>query len=319
MKINKKLIKVGIHTAPNHADDILCVAFLCIEYGIDNVIVVKSRDENELSQCDYILDVGGKDEIIRDNNGEIVQVWLDHHQKESGYNANKIKKSACGKLADFLYSDKPEFCRELHRLLLDAVEATDNGQDLANFHINEDLLAFVGYTANVPWYTDKTNVDYNSLIEQKFKNTLDIVINVVNNVFDNIEGILLAEPIINEAIHNRTNKEYIILDRYIPSNIWQYFIFLYNQTVENDEDKIKFVIIPTKNAWDAQTVHVNLYSFISFVNFPFFWGGLRFKDLEEESGIKDAIFCHTELFFFEGSTKESAIEAVTKALGTFYL
>ena len=85
------------------------------------------------------------------------------------------------------------------------------------------------------------------------------------------------------------------------------------------EDKIKFVIIPTKNAWDAQTVHVNLYSFISFVNFPFFWGGLRFKDLEEESGIKDAIFCHTELFFFEGSTKESAIEAVNKALGTFYL
>lgn len=314
MKIEKKEIKVGIHTAPNHADDILCVALLCIEYGTDNVTVVKTRELEELQTCDYILDVGGKDQIVTNEDGKITQVWLDHHQKDSGYNANGVKKSACGKLADFLYDDKPEFCRELHRLLLDAVEATDNGQDLVSFHIDENLLSFVGYTANVQWYIDKDQEDYNELVDERFYKTLYMVKNIVNNIFLDIQGILMAEPIIQNAIDNRNKKEYIILDKFIPSHIWQYFIYLYNEKVTKPKDKIKFVIYPTKNAWDAQTVHVNLHTFKSFVGFPFFWGGLRFEELEAECGIKGAIFCHTEQFFFEGATKECVIKAVEKVL-----
>lgn len=304
MKINKDKIRVGIHSEPNHADDVLCVALLQKEYGKENVSVLRTRDIEKLKTCDYILDVGGKDELVRDKEGRLVQVWLDHHQKESGYEENGVKKAACSKLVDFLFDEDEKTRTELHRILIDQVAVADNGQDL---HIGNNVLNFVGYTVEQNWTLPPSKEES----EKCFLMTLDIVYNILDRIMEKISNMEFGESLIKEALH--TENEYIVLEQYVPRSIWDKTLIKYNK---KNSKKIKAVVFPsTHENWDVIMVHKRMDSFECLVIFPSQWLGLRDNELEEASGITDAVFCHTAGFFWESKTKESAILAVKKALG----
>ena len=302
MKINKDKVKVGIHSEPNHADDVLCVALLQNEYGKKNVSVVRTRDIEELKTCDYILDVGGKDEIVKDKDGEIVQVWLDHHQKDSGYEENGVKKAACSKLVDFLY-DNEQTRKELHRLLVDPVAVADNGQDI---QVGKNLLNFVGYVVEQDW----TILPSKEESEKCFKTALGMVYEILVKVLEQIANKDFGKNLILNAL--KSDKEFIILEQYVPRSIWNTMLLKYNR---EHTKKIKAVIFPsTHKNWDAIMVHKTNDSFECIKTFPDSWLGLRDEELTEVSGVKDAVFCHTAGFFWESKTRESAILAVEKAL-----
>ena len=303
MKINKDKIRVGIHSEPNHADDVLCVALLQREYGKDNVSVLRTREIDKLKTCDYILDVGGKDEIVKNADGEIVQGWLDHHQKDSGYEENGVKKAACSKLVDFLYEDE-QIRKELHKILIDPVAVDDNGQDL---QVGKNLLNFVGYVIEQDWTLPPSKAKS----EQCFQTALNIVFEILNKVLERILNRDFGTNLILSALD--TKKDYIVLEQYVPRSIWNGMLIKYNK---EHEKKIKAVVFPsTHSNWDAIMVHKRLDSFECLQNFPENWCGLRDEELEQESGIKGAVFCHTAGFFWESTTKESAILAVEKVLG----
>lgn len=304
MKINKDKIRVGIHSEPNHADDVLCVALLQKEYGKENVSVLRTRDIENLKTCDYILDVGGKDELVRDKDGKLVQVWLDHHQKDSGYEENGVKKAACSKLVDFLFDDDEKTRTELHRILIDPVAVADNGQDL---RIGNNVLNFVGYTVEQNWTLQPSK----EKSEKCFLMTLDIVYNILDRIMEKISNMEFGESLIKEAL--QTEDEYIVLEQYVPRSIWDKILIKYNK---KNVKKIKAVVFPsTHGNWDAIMVHKRMDSFECLKTFPSQWLGLRDNELEEVSGITDAVFCHTAGFFWESKTKKSAILAVKKALG----
>lgn len=306
MLIEKDKIKVGIHSEPNHPDDILCVVLLEKEYGEENVQVVRTRDLEILKTCDYILDVGGKDEIVRDKDGNIVQVWLDHHQIDSEYETNGVKKAACSKLADFLYSDVNKFLlKELHRILIDPVAASDNGQDLV---VGQNLLNFVSLMVEQDWRKEPNAEE--SL--KRFNKTKEMVSNIVDGVVERISGLVTGRNIVCDILKNIGEREYIVLDRYIPKYIWNNILLEYNKAHNN---RIKAVVFPTTHlAWDGVMVHKDRNTFECIKNYPKNWLGLRDEELSKVSGISGAIFCHTAGFFFEGKTKESVIEAVEKVL-----
>lgn len=308
MRIEKEKIVVGIHSEPNHPDDVLCVALLVKEYGEENVEVKRTRDLDILKTCDYILDVGGKDEIVTDENGNIVQVWLDHHQPDSGYEENGVKKASCSKLVNFLYEDKgKDFIKELRYWLVDPVAVSDNGQDL---DMGQNLLNFVGTTIEQDW-TEEPNKEKS---DELFTNTRRMVNYILDKVITRIENRDFGREYVKKALDEaiKTNKEYIVLDKYIPRYIWNDMLMRYN---DKAHVKIKATILPTTHkAWDGIMVHKERNSFKCIINYPVEWLGLRDKELERVSGIKDAVFCHTEGFFFEGNTKDSAIEAVEKAI-----
>ena len=63
----KEFNKIGTHSGSFHADDVFCTAFLKLIN--DDLIVIRSRDNSELSTCDFIFDV---------SIGGIYNVY-DHH------------------------------------------------------------------------------------------------------------------------------------------------------------------------------------------------------------------------------------------------
>lgn len=303
MRINKEKIRVGIHSEPNHADDVLCVAFLVREYGKENVTVLRTRDEEQLKTCDYVLDVGAKDELVRDNKGNIVQVWLDHHQKDSEFEENGVKKAACSKLVDFLFDSDEKTRKELHKILVDPVAVSDNGQDL---QVGHNLLNFVGYVIEQNWTLPPSKEES----ERCFQTTLEMVLNILDKIMEKISNMEFGRNLIVDALN--TDKEYIVLEQYVPRSIWNSMLLKYNR--ENDK-KIKAVVFPsTHENWDVIMVHKTKDSFACIKTFPESWCGLRNEELVEESGIKDAVFCHTAGFFWESKTRESAILAIERTL-----
>ena len=48
--------------------------------------------------------------------------------------------------------------------------------------------------------------------------------------------------------------------------------------------------------------------------FPKSWSGKRGEELAEITGVKDAVFCHNDIFFAVAKSKEGAIELAKKAI-----
>src|SRR3984885_3813338 len=70
--MHKILRSLGTHDGAFHADEVTACALLCLFNLIDLDKIVRTRDPNRLSQCEYVCDVGG---IY-----EPADKQFDHHQ-----------------------------------------------------------------------------------------------------------------------------------------------------------------------------------------------------------------------------------------------
>ncbi|NBK25801.1 MAG: hypothetical protein EOM68_27770, partial [Spirochaetia bacterium] len=104
------------HDDKFHADEVLASA-LIIKLCPEDFVVLRTRAlPTNLSDKDWIVDVGGGP--------------YDHHEKDRETYKNGVKKAACGKVAEVLLREDPKTLEKLQRTLLWAVEAQDNGQSL---------------------------------------------------------------------------------------------------------------------------------------------------------------------------------------------
>jgi uncharacterized UPF0160 family protein len=95
------------------------------------------------------------------------------------------------------------------------------------------------------------------------------------------------------------------LDKNYP---WEYILNYFPEPL--------FVIYPKKidETWGIKTVRENPKTFINRKNFPKLWAGLRDEDLQNVSGVPEAVFCHRGLFLAIAKTKEGAIKLAQLAL-----
>ena len=66
--------------------------------------------------------------------------------------------------------------------------------------------------------------------------------------------------------------------------------------------------------WRVLAVRKRAESFENKKNLPRSWAGLRDKELQKITGVKDAVFCHRNLFMAVAKSKEGAIALARKAL-----
>lgn len=288
-----KRIKIGVHNGKFHADDVLCVSL--IRYFVTkNIEIVRTRDEKILNNCDFVLDVGGKDKITEN------QVCFDHHQEPTEYYENGIAYAACGKLADYLLKDNLPLLGELRSKFLWPVEAGDNGQDTKqfNFKIKDNLLSFV-QMMNCTWQEDL----YGERQDEHFWGAVEISDSILSAFMKHYESHKLAEIIINEKI-KQSKDGIIILDRYIGG--WAKLICKYN--ADHPDSRIKVGIVKSKeDLYLAQAISINEDSYETYVSFP--WGGLTDDELSRASGFEGGVFCHKSGFLCGFTTSESAIKA----------
>ena len=286
--INKEKITVGVHDGQFHADDVLCVVMLMYKYGKENVNIIRSRNLEILSTCDYILDVGGKDQISED------KVFLDHHQKESTFYENGVKMAACGKLANYLFSDDKTLLEGMKKDFLYAIEMADNGQKL-DINIKKSDFEFIA-KFNPTWFEDKNMYDI------YFKQAVETTLPVFEHTLEKIKARELAIDIFEDSFKKYDKNDRILfLKQYIP---WESFV------VDKNKEGANIAAVCFKdsnNNYSVWSVPPEKDEFCP-PRLPKEWATLRDEELQKVSGIKSAIFCFGPRCFFQCSDKKDALK-----------
>jgi uncharacterized UPF0160 family protein len=97
----------------------------------------------------------------------------------------------------------------------------------------------------------------------------------------------------------------IVLEQYTP---WK-------RTVHALSEEALFMVYPSDSGqWRIQTVPVEPGSFENKKSLPQAWAGLANKELQDVTGIDDAMFCHNGLFIAGATSFESTMKMATLAL-----
>ncbi len=297
-------ILVGVHGREFHEDDALCVSLIKAKFLGAIVRIIRTRDMNELAKCDFILDVGDKDEC----DGE--HLWLDHHQAEEFW-ANRVRKSACGKLAEVFWGSDPEFLAGLRTELLDSVEAIDNGQNLGDLGLSSSRLFFVhGFNPVAMAGEACSDVAY----DDAFASVLPMVDAVLRRVIVAVRAAIASRVAIEQAIAEYDGNGLLV----IPAPVdmaWEPAVASLNATLE-DSEKVLFVAFKDSDgvAGDLLVVKRDYPQFGALVDLPASWRGLRDDALSEESGVEGAIFCHQGGFMAVWQKFDAAVEAGHRAV-----
>ncbi len=286
---------VGTHSGTFHADDI--IAFIILDELYGSLELVRSRNDDLLSTCDLVFDVGGG--------------VYDHHTNNKEYRENGIPYAAAGLVwRDFgksLLEKKGVPVQSIGKVHLyideqymQGLDAIDNGVRFEREIIIPDLATDL-HRFNPKWNKDEDET------EQFYKAVQFARTSFLNLIEDQLAKIAAKSIIIN-AFVNREQKELLLLDQHCP---WHHAL------LEVDTGKeVQFVIYKDpRKGFLIQTVPVHGNTFESRKDLPLEWAGKSAEDLNHLLEIQDAIFAHPARFIAGAKSKESIMKMAAIAIG----
>lgn len=302
MRMLSKKLKLVTHDGSFHSDDIFAAATLSIY--LDNLgkrfQIIRTRDQEIINSGDYVFDVGG---IYDEKNNR-----FDHHQVggagrrilSTSEGQETIEYASFGlvwKKFGVEISGSKEVFDTVDRRLVVPVDAFDNGIDL--YKNNFENLS--PYTINdVMSIFSKTALEDANKDEQFMKALVwakEILTREIKKANDQIE----ITKIIRSFYESAKDKRLIIIDKPKVSRfeIWEAL---------QDFPEPLFVVYGDKQDWSIVAIRKNESTFGNRKNFPKPWAGLRDDELQNVSGVRDAVFCHRALFMAVAKSKEGAIK-----------
>ncbi len=274
------------HNGTMHADDVFATAFLSLYF--DNFKVARVNEvPKDISSNVIVYDIG---------NGK-----YDHHQSNARIRDNGIKYSSFGLLFEeyglrYLKKLKLKNTKAIYNYLvkdfIEGIDAIDNGifpLIKADYKVKtvSDIIKIFN-----PSYLSNDSLDEQFVKAVNLAET--ILIYELKNVVGKVEAGVKVKKILN-----KTKGPILILDEYLP----------YEETILTSLDgkKIKLVIYPSnRGGYAINTVPISTIDKTSRVYFPKNWGGLSNSDLEEVTGIKGSLFCHTNRFLMTAKDLDTA-------------
>ena len=134
------------------------------------------------------------------------------------------------------------------------------------------------------------------------------------------EACALARAVISKALaHAKADIEEKAFVRSVYELSPEKDVLVFSKQVSSlnlvEYPEVLAMVCPNEEGnWNGVMVRETYDSFKTRKQFPETWAGLRDQELAAVSGIPDAVFCHKARFFFVAKSKESALEAVKKAL-----
>ncbi|PIR85887.1 metal-dependent hydrolase [Candidatus Kaiserbacteria bacterium CG10_big_fil_rev_8_21_14_0_10_44_10] len=287
--------KVVTHNGGFHSDDVFAVATLQIHFGVENVEVIRTRDEAIIASGDIVVDVGGVYEPEKQR--------FDHHQVGAPGRENGIPYAAFG-LVWKEYGEKVAGSKEaaevIERRLVMPIDANDNGVSVyqtVRDDVSPATIQDVVSLFKPAWQGDE-NVD------EGFLEACALARTIILRAKMHAEAGVKEAQLAKETYTNSPDKKVIVTDVEFSGHLLV------------DYPEPLFVVSPDENGnWDATAIRKGFDSYETRVRFPSEWGGLRDKELAKVSGISDAVFCHKAGFLFVAGSKDGVLEAVKKVLG----
>ncbi len=279
----------GTHDGTFHADEVTACALLRYFNIIDNEKIIRTRDPEKLSSCEYVCDVGG----IYDPEKK----RFDHHQVDY-----KGPLSSAGMVLEYLKNQaliSPSDYDFLNNSLVRGVDAHDNGKDMQL----PGLCTFSHIISNfTPIHYD---VD-SSRQDDAFKQAQEFAFGHITRLFERFKYNQSCREIVAKAMAEF--RDCLIFEEPIP---WMDTFFEQG----GEHHPAHFVIMPSGKHWKLRGIPPHADDKMKVrTALPEDWAGLLDKDLKKMSGIQGALFCHKGRFISVWETKEDALAALERTL-----
>lgn len=289
MKPGILLRSFGTHDGSFHADEVTACALLLLFHQIDRNKIVRTRDPEKLSRCEYVCDVGGIYDPERKR--------FDHHQSDyrGGF-------SSAGMIWEYLKKsgviDEPTYAYFNHSLI-QGVDAIDNGRDFPQ-------VGHCSFSQVVSNFVPPAYDAAPEIFDKSFNDALDFVLGHVHRLLDRFHYIQACREKVAERMAQGGFA--LIFDEAMP---WMDSFF----DLGGEDHPALFVIMPSGDHWKLRGIPPNNeQKMLVRLALPEEWAGLIDEELKKASGIPGAIFCHKGRFTSVWQTKQDAIEALSYIL-----
>lgn len=288
---------VVTHSGKFHADDVFSIAILKQVYG-ESVEVIRTRDTETIAGADIVVDVGGIYDVASNR--------FDHHQTEgAGTRENDVPYASCGLIWKHFGQ---EICRDeevwkyIDERLIQPLDAGDTGytiskslfDDVHEVSLAESIAAF-----------NPTLLEGHEHADDYFAEAVVVAQKILERFLKRAELFVQGKKEIEAMYQQAEDKRIIELSTPYP---WK------NILTEYPEPRIVFFQDQTSRNWYAQAVPKEEESFETRISFPKNWAGLSDENLQEVSGVADAVFCHRNLFLVVAKSRTGVLELIEKTL-----
>lgn len=303
---------VAVHNGIFHADDAFAVSVLRLA-GLQ-IQVVRTRDLQTLTDADYRVDVGGRNDPETND--------FDHHQKGgAGDRSNGVPFAAFGLLWEYrgrsiirrFWGAEPPTDVEVEavhdavdRSLVQPVDAADNGHEIVAENVHNDVRPFTVSHAislfNPGWDEDGTERD------DKFDVAANMARRILLREVVRAIGVVRARTVVDLCLMGRPDPRILILPQFVP---WQDALF----AADPHGEKVLYIVFPSETGdWRLQCCPPEKGSFDKKRPLPDAWAGLRGDDLAALTGVQDAVFCHPGRFIAGAQGYEGIMRLAEMAL-----
>ncbi len=281
---------VGTHNGSFHADEVTACALLILFGLVDRDKVVRSRDPEKLSLCEYVCDVGG----IYSPEGK----KFDHHQIDykgelSSAGMILLYLKVTGVIDESLYNF-------FNYSLIIGVDAHDNGRV-------SHILGHCSFSSVISNFVPVPHDCEESVMLASFHQALDFTTGHLKRLKERYDYTQSCRKDVSHAMAQQT--PYLFFTKSMP---WMDIFF----DLGGDKHPAQFVIMPAGEHWKLRGIPPSSQERMKVRHpLPEEWAGLLDVELQKISGIEGAIFCHKGRFISVWRTKEDAFLALEKILG----
>jgi len=261
------------HDGNFHADDVFSIAALKSVFPSFNLI--RTRDAETIANADIVLDVGGEYDAQKGR--------FDHHQRGgAGEREDGIPYSSFGLIWKHyglqICAGNQELANSVDAGLVSVIDAIDCGYVKG---VSEGISLSHTISMFNPTWQEEGDFD------ASFNEAVDFASRIISRFMASANGGLSAKAIVAKAIEDAEDERIIVLEKYTP---WK-------RTVHSTSEKALYVVYPSQGGhWRIQTVPAELGSFEDRKSLPKAWAGLNGQELQQATGLDDAMFCHNGLF-----------------------
>lgn len=307
------------HNGRFHADDVFATAILKLLHG-DWIIIKRTRAAEVINAADIVFDVG----LIFDAE----RLRFDHHQEGAPQRDSGVPYSSAGLLwrqfghklltrttfANATETQLNAAWEKLDQDLFLTIDKLDNG---IGTPMAGDISSLVAQINPTFLESQDFDVSFVEAVEFAMAHLTRFIANVHAEIViapkhrarlaAHARADSVAEAAIRAAAAATEDPRLIVLDQNLPFREAVFRIGL---------DDLLYVISPssTPGQWGLEAVPLEPASFSSRRSMPEAWTGLSPVELQDLSGVSDALFAHRGRFFAAAGSKEGALALARIAL-----
>ena len=286
-QIKEKDAQAFTHSGKFHADDVFSSALLL---SVNPEITIHRGSQVPEDFKGIVFDIGrGK---------------YDHHQRDSRIRENGVPYAAFGLLWEELGAEilGEELAEKFDEAFVQPLDNNDNTGE------KNELATLIG-NFNPPWDAQGGN-------DAAFFKAVGVAGMILDNKLERYRGNERADKRVEEILKQHQEeiafgkkpadeKQILVLPDYVPCQKYL------------SETDIAFVIFPSNRGGYCIQPQKREYSLNYKCSFPSEWLGLENEELQKETGLSSASFCHKGGFLMTTATLEDARKACQISLDTF--